>query len=431
MNNIFEAPEYKRSRRAYTSYCAFEYFITILISDVFLAKLLTYTGMEDYLIGIISTFVSLACLFQLFSLLTINKMQNVKKVIMLFAPLSQILFMLMFVVPFLPIASHAKSLLITALLITAYFFHYLIASPLFNWANSFVDPHGRGRYSAVKEMISLASGIVFTLIVGYVIDSFEAFGKLQYGFLFIAGAILVCSMIGFINLSMIKKQADHMAGNTAAKKISLGEVAKNTLANRSFRNIVIMSALWNIARYLTLGFMGTFKTKELVLSVTAVQIINTVANVLRLAVSRPFGRYSDKTSYAKGIRLALILTAAGFAANIFSTEKSVWCVVIFTILYNVGLAGTNMNSFNIVYHYVKPDYIAQALAINAAVGGVCGFLASLAGGQILAFVQAGGNTLFGIPMYGQQLLSAISFVILVGVILFLMLVIEKQDTIKQ
>ncbi len=431
MDNIFQTPEYKRSRKAYVSYCTFEYFITILIGDVFLAKLLTYAGMEDWLIGIISSIVSLACLFQLFSLLMVGKVQSFKKTIMIFAPLSQLLFMTMFVVPFLPVSSQAKSLIITILLVAAYFFHYLIASMIFKWANSFVNPKERGVFSAGKEMISLAAGIIFTLAVGYVVDTLELMNNLRGGFLFIAGAILVCSAVAFISLVLIKKRADHLAEEEKKEKHSLRDVMNNTLGNKSFRSIVIMSSMWNIARYLTLGFMGIFKTKELLLSVTVVQVINMAANILRLIVSKPFGKYSDKTSYASGIRLALIITAIGFAANMFTNENWIWGVVIFTIFYNAGLAGSNQNEFNITYSYVKSDYIAQALAIKASIGGVCGFAASLIGSQILAYVQESGNMFLGIPMYGQQLLSAISLVIIIITILFLKFVIEKQETVEQ
>ena len=63
---IFRQPDYKRSRWAYTFECAFEYFVSLLVTGVFLAKLLKDVGMDDALIGIISSFISLSFLFQLF-----------------------------------------------------------------------------------------------------------------------------------------------------------------------------------------------------------------------------------------------------------------------------------------------------------------------------------------------------------------------------
>ena len=79
--------------------------------------------------------------------------------------------------------------------------------------------------------------------------------------------------------------------------------------------------------------------------------INMVANVCRIFVSKPFGRYSDKKSFAKGFELALYLAAIAFFANIFTTQKHWYFIIIYTVFYNVCLAGINQNNYNISYSY--------------------------------------------------------------------------------
>ena len=54
-------------------------------------------------------------------------------------------------------------------------------------------------------------------------------------------------------------------------------------------------------------------------------------------------------------------------------------------------------------------------------------MASLMGGRLLNYIQANNNQVFGISMYGQQLLSAISFVLVVITILFMHFVVAKQE----
>lgn len=428
MSNPFDSAEYKRSRKSYIAYSTFEYFVSILATDVFLAKLLTNIGLEDSLIGIVSSIISLACIFQLLALLLMKKISSIKKAVMIFAPCSQILFMAMYITPFLPVSASVKAVLVIAFLVLAYVCHYMIFSPLFKWANSYVAPDHRGVYSATKEMISLASGIVFTLIVGYVLDYFELSDNINGGFLFIASSILILSICNVVFLLMIKKDTP---SKQEVQSSSLKEVLRNTLGNRNFVNIVIMSSMWQVARYLTVGFLGTFKTNDLLLSVGTVQVINMVANLFRFFISRPFGRYSDRTSYAKGVKLALLITSVGFIANTFTNRDFWWGIVIYTIFYAVGLAGTNQNASNIVYSYVDSKYTAQAMAIKSSIGGVCGFVASLLGSRILTFVQENGNTFLGIPMYGQQLLSFISFLIIIACVLFIQFVIEKQKVLVQ
>ena len=74
MNTIinYNSPEYRRSRTAYIAQCAFEYLVTLLVADAFLAKLLSNLGMSDTMVGIISSFASLAFVIQLFSIFLVN-----------------------------------------------------------------------------------------------------------------------------------------------------------------------------------------------------------------------------------------------------------------------------------------------------------------------------------------------------------------------
>ena len=304
----------------------------------------------------------------------------------------------------------------------------MILSICFKWANSYVDPTKRASYSATKEMISLFSGMFFTAITGYIIDKFEALDNLEGGFLFIALTILILNICNFISLAIIKKelQSEHNGDNEPFKVI-----LKKTIGNKNFRSVILLTLLWDVARYFTIGFLGVFKYKDLMMSVFLVQLINILSSLIRIAVSKPIGRYSDKTSYAKGFKLGLYLAAAAFFINIFTTKSTWYLIIIYTVLMSCSTAGTNQNSFNIAYSYVDSKYIVQAMAIKNCVGGLFGFGASVLGGKILDIVQNNNNMIFGIHIYGQQILSAISFVIIILTILFIKKVIEKQNVIVQ
>ena len=427
-NNIYNSPEYKRSRGAYTAQCAFEYLITILVTDAFLAKLLTHMGFSDAVIGVIASLTAFSFLFQLLSIYLMAHLRNTKRTVIIFSTASQLLMMSLYLVPFVPVSIQVKTVVVVGFVLLAYICQYVIMSVHFKWANSYVDPTHRGEYSAVKEMISLVAGIVFTLFAGQLIDYYEGIDNLRGGFLLIAAMMLILSICNFVCLLMIKNEVRKQEGT---RKYSLRDVLSNTLGNRNFVNVIVMTALWEIGRYMTFGFLGTFKTSDLLLSVGTVQIINVVANLCRLFVSKPFGRYADRTSYAKAYRLALILAAVSFLFIIFCTPKTWWCIIIFTVLFNVSLAGSNQNGTNIIYNYVQDEYIVQAIAIKQSIVGVLGFGASLVGSWILQHVQQNGNTFMGIEVYGQQLLAGISMIFVILAVVFNKVVVEKQKRMIQ
>ena len=334
--------------------------------------------------------------------------------------------MMMYLVPFMPFNKSIKTVLVICAILFAYISNYTVNGILFKWANSFVAPKKRAEYSAGKEMVSLLSGIGFTLIIGHIIDIYNDIGNIEGGFLFISVTMLILNICNFVSLMLIKKDSIAMKDENTKDVPSFSEVIKNTFGNKNFVSVVIMTVMWYAARYMTLGFLGTFKTKDLLISVGTVQVINIAGQLARFVISKPFGRFSDKTSFATGIRWAFIIETAAYLACMFTTPKTWWFIVIYTVLYNVSMAGSNQNSFNIVYSYVDSKYIVQAMAIKNSIGGICGFLVSLFGGKILAAVQNNGNSFIGLHIYGQQLLAAISLVILASVVVYVYFVIEKQ-----
>jgi len=426
---LYDSPAYKRSRRAYTLECAFEYFVSLLVTDAFLASLLSSIGLNDSLIGVITSFISVAFLFQLFSVFIVRKITNTKRFAVFFHALSQLFFMSLYLIPFLPFEYKYKEILVIVCILFAYFGNYLVTSMIYKWGNSFVDPKRRGVFSAGKEMISLILGMAVTLIIGFAMDSFTESGNTNGGFIFAASAILVFSICDFICLMLIKKET--VSGESKKESVPMRTVLKNTLGSSSFRSVILLTCLWDVARYTTVGFLGTYSIGELGFTVGAVQIINIIGNIGRFTIAKPLGAYSDKHSYASGIKLAIIIAALGFAINVFSTPKSAFLFILYSVLYNVSMAGTNQNLFNITYSYVDSKYFVEASAIKNSIGGICGFAASALASRLLAYVQENGNILFGIRIYGQQVLSLISFILLTVTAIFIHTVIEKQERMLQ
>ena len=429
--DVFASKDYKRSRNAYCMECAFEYFVALLFSGSFLTKLLIEIGMDDAMIGVVSSFISLAFLFQLFSIFVVQKVTNTKVFVIIFHFASQIFFMSMYLLPFLPVGNAAvkKALAIAGILI-AYFGNYFVTSMIYRWGNSFVHPDKRGSYGATKEMISLLSGMAVTLIVGFAFDAFEAAENLHGGFLFAAIGIFIFALCDLICLLLIKNDIKPKVKGKAPS-VPMREVLRNTLGNKNYRNTIILYVLFQVGTYFTTGFVATYELTALALTVGATQIINIVGQGARFALSKPFGRYSDKRSFIKGIELALILAAVSFLAVAFTTPKTWVLIIFFVIIHNISAAGTSANFLNITYSYVDEKYFVQASAIKNSIGGVCGFLSSLAAGALVKYIQANGNSLFGISVYAPQVLGLISAIIFVGAFIFAKLVVEKQKIMRQ
>lgn len=427
--SVYDTKEYRRSRAAYRLECAFEYFVSLFVGNTFLSSLLIYMGMPDSLIMIISSFISLAFLFQLFSLFVVQRIVNVKRFVITFHIASQLLFMSLYLIPFLIPGFEGRRAAVIVCMLVAYFGKYLVFSMVYKWCNSFVDPEKRASYSAGKEILSLATGILLTLVIGYVMDAFTAADNQEGGFLFAAIGMLIFCICDLVCLLLVAK--DRPRTEEERRVVPFRTVLRETLGNPSFRHVVVLAVLWDVARYFTIGSLGSFRLSELAFTVTVVTVIDNVGHLARIFVSRPFGRYSDKYSYARGIELALLLATVSFAFLVATTPATRYLIIGYSLFYSCCFAGLNQNMQNIIYSYVDSRYFVQASAIKNSIGGLCGFGAALLGSRILSAVQAAGNRVLGVTVYGQQILGAVSCILLVAALLYTRFVIAKQKVMKQ
>ena len=432
---LYGTKDYKRSRKAYCIECAFEYFVALMVADSFLASLLRTIGVSDSMIVIVASLVSLAFLFQFFAIFAVQRITNTKRFAIIFHFASQLVFMSLFLIPFLGFATEVKAVLAIGGILLAYFGNYFVTSVIYRWGNSYVQPSRRGRYCATKEMISLISGSVATIGIGYVMGNFTNQNDLTLrngGLIFAAIAILIFAVSDLICLLLIKNQIKPK--EEVKKAVPMKEVWKNTLGNRNFVNVVILYVIYTVATYTTVGSIGAYKLNLLkgvdpIRALFWIQIINNVGVFSRFALSRPFGRYSDKNSYAKGISLALLIATIGYAINIFTSPSTWYLIIIFTMLYNIHHAGSSANFNNVTFSYVDEKYFVEASAIKNSIAGICGFGAAIFASTLVKAMD-GGKEIFGVTVYAPQILSAISCTLMIAGYIFNKLVIEKQKRIE-
>ncbi len=414
MSDNFNSPEFKRYRKAYVTQCTIEHLVGLLVADAFLATLLKYIGLSDAMTGIISSFASVAFVFQLMQVFLVQSKFSTKKIVMLFDILSQILFAFIYFVPFVPIASGVKKLIVVASIMISQVCKTMVITLYYKWGNSYVKDEKRAQFSAMKECISLITGIVFVAVVSYVFDAFKALDNTEGGLLFIACTMAVLNVANYISLALIKDEPMRERENM---RVPAKEVLGHISQNKIFKNYVIINMFSAAGGGLLGGFIGVYKIQELGMSLFMVQVINIVADFFRMGVSMPFANYSAKHGFARGIFLASLILLFGNTCIVFTTPSTWWLIIVYTFCTTAYSAGSYQNSFNIGYTLLPQKYMVQGMAISRTATGIISFGSAIIGGKILSLVQANGNMVFGMHLYGQQLLAVIAIIITVPSIL--------------
>ena len=167
----------KRSRLYYIIEAALEYFISILVAGTFLATLTNDLGFDTATTGVISSIISLGCVFQLIAMFVFRG--RVKTPVIILSIFNQLLFTVLYVIPLLGGDEALKRTLFVIAIFVAYLVYNIAHPAKIDWLMSLVDDTRRGRFTATKEIVSLIGGTAFTFAMGFVIDYFEAKNEIQ------------------------------------------------------------------------------------------------------------------------------------------------------------------------------------------------------------------------------------------------------------
>ena len=209
---------YKTSRVLYIIEAALEYFISISVGSYYLALIASKIGIPDNVTGILTSFVSLGCGFQIIALFLAHK-SSVKRWVTVFHVISQLLFSFMYFVPLLPISKGGQMALLIGALLTAHILHNAINSPKITWFMSLVDEHKRGSFTANKEIVSLLGGMVFSFALGQVMDSFSENGKINTGFVICGVLILFLTALHTLTLVFSKEKQRGVSKRFSFKEV--------------------------------------------------------------------------------------------------------------------------------------------------------------------------------------------------------------------
>ena len=407
----------QRSRMLYIVEAALEYLVAILVAGSFLATLTKELGLSDSLTGILSSIISLGCLFQLLSMFF--RQRTVKRFVLVLSVINQLLFLFLYVVPILPLGKTAKTVIFIAFILLAYLIYYIAHPKKIAWLMGLVPDNRRGRFTANKEIVSLIVGIAFSYGMGTLFDHFTERGETRTAL--IIGALTILALTVLHTLTMLftveKREDDGQAA--AAKKLSLKQSFSALIKNKRMAGIIVVFILYNVAHYTAMPFYYTYQIGEMGMSLQLIAILGMLGSVSRILVSRFWGRYADKKSFAAMIEKCFAVLGAAYLCIVFAVPSNGTVMFALYYLFNgIAMGGINSALTNMVFDYVPHEGRADSLAICQAMAGVVGFLSTLAVSPLVSMIQANGNTVLGLSVYAQQFVSVISLLFAVIAVLY-------------
>ncbi len=419
---------YKRSRALYIVEAGLEYLISILFAESFLPRLTGQDGLNlsDSVRGIVSSIITLGCVFQLIAMLL--RRGRAKPLVLTLSIANQLIFMMLYVIPVFNASIDAKRVIFIVGILLAYLLYYIAHPQKINWLMSLVDDDKRGKFTAKKEIISLVMGMVFSVVMGSVIDKLQAKGEHNNAFLTLAITVFVLMVLHSLTMifSVEKSQPK--------PKEDLGREFFATFKNKGVIMVSIVFVLWNIATCSSKPFYGSFmeNAHELDFNATFLAILSIISAVARVIASIIFGIIADKKSFAKTITVAFLIAGASFFVITLATpQNGMVMFILHYALYGIAMAGINSALINLCYDYAPTEKRVGALAVTQALSGVVGFLTTTVVSLLVDKIQANGNHFLGMGVYAQQVVSVIGVVFSVLASLYVLIFLAKKPKAKE
>ena len=289
---------------------------------------------------------------------------------------------------------------------------------------SLVNDGIRGRFTANKEIVSLLGGMIFTFLMGNIVDHFKENGEIKTAFI-VCGITIFVLMAGHTLSMLFTSETEEIVKTQNQKLLSqIGE----TFKNKDVQKITLLFVLWYIAKGIAEPFNSVYMIKELGFSLTFISVLSIIQAIIRVLCSRALGSYADKNSFAKMLRICFIFAFLGFVAvAVARPSNGSITFALHYITHGIAQAGISSALINLIFDYVPFDTRADSLAVTQSLSGLMGFLSTFAAGFLVTYIQQNGNMFLGVSIYAQQVLNIIAAAATIGIALFLQFGIINKE----
>jgi MFS family permease len=382
-------------------------------------------------IGLLASLPMFANLIQLFGSYIIEKTGKSKLLCAVSIGISRVLWLLIVLLPlkiFAPVADFRIWIVVFVIGISS-IFGALAGVGWISWMSDLVPANIRGAYFGKRNMITSFFGMIFVLIGG----RFIKFWELKYtesnplGFIIIFAIGLIAGLSSLIFLTSIPEPDKPQKQQTTVFSFSK---FLSPLKDSNFIKLIIFVSMWIFAINIAAPFYGVYMINILKIDFSALTIFGTAATIATLVMMKIWGPITDKLGNKPVVIVSsFVLVIVPFIWITALPGLYYIPVLLAHILSGAFMAGAGLSQFNILIKLAPQDGRSIYLALFAAITGLIGAVAPIAGGGISKIME---NFSFSILTYTVTNLHFLfllsSILIIISIVLAIRIKEEGSST---
>ena len=370
-------------------------------------------GAGDMEFGLLVAIPQIAAILQIPFSMLVNKTGKRKIYILTFGVISRLIWLLFGFLPLISGAPESKLPLYT--LITLLGISSACGAAInvcwFPWFSELAPIRIRGRWLSYRDRIIAVAGLLFGLLVAYLLDVLPIESKYIVIFL-VGGALGVMDMIcfGFVREENVKPSNEKML-----LRKNLGEIFRN----KPFMRITAMWTAWCFTANLSGAYLTPYAMNVMHLDFLQITLFGTVAaSLATVMIISKWGRAVD----IHGSRNVMLVAGIGASITpifyLLSTPGSIWPTLLHNVIGALFWSGTNLAANSMQLSNTpdenRPMYIAIFSCVTCLVGTALG---TMFGGTLLTMAQA--NNWFAGKFDRYMALITLSVILRLGLTLIL------------
>ena len=356
---------YKKEYKKYLTSSVLDTANNKIASNSFLSAFAIYLGLTDFAIGIYALLDTMTNVIQVFAAPLFSKIGQSKKVVLINYSIYRISSVCFVFIPFI-----SNDLSIRTLFFFIFASIYAITGEIgyitfINWRMTLIKKEDRTTFASTRNILKNTVVLVFSLVMGVVLDRFTASGYELYGFIIL---FVIVFIISFIDITL---RINTHKPEIIQENISIKDNIVIPAKDKTFRSVLITCGLNRFAYGIGTMYLNVFLLRYLKISYVYYSILNIILNLSDALSSKFWGNKSKERKWEKVILpMSIIFIVAFTILFSFSNNYLIYLLPIVYILLGLGNASYEMYDHIAIYENSKDKMQTSYVTFERFIEGI-------------------------------------------------------------
>ena len=357
-----------------------------LIGGAFLVGFALALGAEDSHIGMLAAMPPLLNLVQILGSYLVQRVGSSKKVCLITSALFRLAWLFIALMPMLVMGELQSATGIVVLILAiavASLFASLSGIAWMSWVTPLVPETVRGRFFGFRNMIASLTGMLIALAAGRFIDFWQTTHSdptaMISGYSLMFG---VAVLFGFLGLLVLSRVSDVRAVPSPTGDSFLSQLRK-PIQDSGFRRWIIFAACWSFSVGVASPFFSVYMIRTLAIPFSLIATLGLVSGMFNTFGMRLWGSVIDEIG-SKTLLLVCSIVGGGLPLLwLLATPDNIGILWFINVLTGLAWSGIGLSTSQLLMSAAPREGSSVYFAVFAAITGLSGAVAPLAGGSLV------------------------------------------------